>query len=210
MFFPPLSELQYIYYLIKGRCSTNTRCFQVNLNPHSNTSTFTRAPYERARKEASPRGAVPAVARAAAGGPGQLICLRGVRRGAEGFSFLPSPPRFHMLLLLSDPVPLKLVRDARHLSRRLHPNPPPPGHASPPHARTRSSPQGPARPRPSPKARTLVSPLAASRPTSLTCGARALPVPDPLGFRRLLLGTLRHRGGSYGYSGGAGRYFRFR
>lgn len=53
-------------------------------------------------------------------------------------------------------------------------------------------------------------PLVGSLPISLTCGTRTLSVPDPLGFRRLLLGSLRHRGGSYSYSGDAGRYFRFR
>lgn len=52
----------------------------------------------------------------------------------------------------------------------------------------------------------LLSPL----PASLTCGARGLSVPDPLGLRRLLLGPLRHLGGSYGNSGFAGWYFRFR
>lgn len=51
---------------------------------------------------------------------------------------------------------------------------------------------------------------AASASSPLTRRARALAVPDPLGFGRLLLGTLRHRGNSYQSFRGARRCFRFR
>lgn len=102
-------------------------------------------------------------------------------------------------------------------SLATHPKPTAAGaNASPPTARLRSRPARPGQfrvPTPLLKREQSSLPSFLCRPslsTSLTCGARALSVPDPLRLRRLLLGTFRHCGGSYSYSGGAGSYFRFR
>lgn len=125
--------------------------------------------------------------------------------------FSASLPRYHMLFLVSCPVPFKLVRNTTPPF-----SPPPqtrcPGKLPRPIARMRSNPARLGQPsvwRPSPKTRALSS-LVLSFPTSLTCGARALSISDPLGLRRLLPGSFRHGDGSYGYSSSALCYFRFR
>lgn len=140
------------------------------------------------------------------------------KRGLSHFS--PSLPRYHMLFLVSCPVPAKFVRDtaapllspARLNHSRRGKLFPAPQHACavPPHGPVTLTPRDPFLRRKHSSVSSSLPSLVPSLPPSLTGGARALSVPDPLGLRRLLLWPLRHRACSYDYSGGAGCYFRFR